>query len=132
MCGIAGIVTADGSTPDIRLLQAMTDAIAHRGPDGEGHVARPGFGFGHRRLSVIDLAGGAQPMTDEREQHWVTFNGEIYNFLDLRSALESRGHRLLTRSDSEVLLRLVGEEGPAALNSLRGMFAFGLWNARRR
>ena len=132
MCGIAGIVTTDGSAPDLHRLRRMTDAIAHRGPDGDGHISRPGFGFGHRRLSIIDLAGGAQPMTDATDAHWLTFNGEIYNFLELRQAMESRGHQFRTRSDSEVLLQLVAAEGIAALTSLRGMFAFGLWNQRTR
>ena len=132
MCGIAGMVMADGSAPPIRLLKAMTDAIAHRGPDGEGHVALPGCGLGHRRLSIIDLEGGAQPMTDEDDQCWVVFNGEIYNFLELRPGLEARGHRFRTRSDTEVLLHLIREKGARAMPDLRGMFAIAAWNTRTR
>jgi asparagine synthase (glutamine-hydrolysing) len=132
MCGIAGMVMADGSAPPIRLLKAMTDAIAHRGPDGEGHVALPGCGLGHRRLSIIDLEGGAQPMTDENDQCWVVFNGEIYNFLELRPGLEARGHRFRTRSDTEVLLHLIQEKGAHAIPDLRGMFALAAWNTRTR
>ena len=132
MCGIAGIATADGSAPDIGLLRAMTDRIAHRGPDGEGHISVPGCGFGHRRLSIIDLSGGAQPMADEHERHWVTFNGEIYNFLELRPGLEARGHRFYTRSDTEVLVHLLEEKWTAAVPDLRGMFALAAWDSRGR
>src|SRR5690242_7524771 len=110
MCGIAGIVPADGSTPDERLLRAMTDTLVHRGPDGFGHLALPGCGLGHRRLSIIDLAGGAQPMSDEHRRCWVTFNGEIYNFLELRPRLEALGHRFDTRSDTEVIAHLIEEK----------------------
>ncbi|MEO7191074.1 MAG: asparagine synthase (glutamine-hydrolyzing) [Vicinamibacterales bacterium] len=132
MCGIAGIVTADGSTPDVRQLRAMTDTLVHRGPDGEGHRAMPGCGLGHRRLSIVDLAGGAQPMADEHERCWITFNGEIYNFQELRARLESGGHRFRTRSDTEALVHLVEEKWTAALPELNGMFAFGLWDSHSR
>jgi asparagine synthase (glutamine-hydrolysing) len=132
MCGIAGIVTADGSTPDVRSLRAMTDTLVHRGPDGFGHLALPGCGLGHRRLAIIDLAGGAQPMSDEHERCWVTFNGEIYNFLDLRPGLEARGHRFRTRSDTEVIAHLIEEKGAHAFADLRGMFAIGAWDTRER
>jgi asparagine synthase (glutamine-hydrolysing) len=132
MCGIAGIVPADGSTPDLRLLRAMTDTLVHRGPDGEGHVALPGCGLGHRRLSIIDLEGGAQPMTDEHDRCWVAFNGEIYNFLELRPALEARGHRFRTRSDTEVIVHLIEDQGARAFAQLRGMFAIAAWDARER
>ena len=118
MCGIAGVATTDGAAPDIGLLRAMTDTIAHRGPDGEGHVSMPGCGLGHRRLSIIDLSGGAQPMADEQERCWVTFNGEIYNFLELRPGLEARGHRFHSRSDTEVLVHLLEEKWTAAVPDL--------------
>jgi asparagine synthase (glutamine-hydrolysing) len=132
MCGIAGIATADGSAPDVSLLKAMTDTLVHRGPDGEGHLSLPGCGLGHRRLAIIDLEGGAQPMADEPRTCWVTFNGEIYNFLELRPQLEARGHRLRTRSDTEVLVHLIGERGPSAIRELRGMFALGAWDTKER
>ncbi len=132
MCGIAGIVPADGSTPDERLLRAMTDTLVHRGPDGFGHLALPGCGLGHRRLSIIDLAGGAQPMSDEHRRCWVTFNGEIYNFLDLRPRLEALGHRFHTRSDTEVIAHLIEEKGARAFQEFRGMFAIGAWDTRER
>lgn len=132
MCGIAGIVSADGSTPDLSRVRAMTATLLHRGPDGEGHVALPGCALGHRRLSIIDLAGGAQPMADPHEHCWVAFNGEIYNFLELRRDLESHGHRFRTRSDTEVLVRLIAEHGAGAMTHLRGMFAIAAWDTRTR
>ena len=132
MCGIAGIVTADGSVPDRGLLKAMTDTIAHRGPDGEGLLLRPGVGFGHRRLAIIDLECGAQPMADEREDCWVMLNGEIYNFRELRPGLEARGHQFRTRSDTEVLVHLFEDLGVAAIPHVRGMFAIAAWDRRTR
>src|SRR5690349_24370937 len=100
----------------------MTDVLAHRGPDGDGHWSAPGCGLGHRRLSIIDLAGGAQPMPNADESVWLTYNGEIYNLQVLRDALESRGHRFRTRSDTEVLVHLIGDRGTKAMPELRGMF----------
>jgi asparagine synthase (glutamine-hydrolysing) len=132
MCGIAGIVTADGSTPDAALLREMTSAIAHRGPDGDVVEVGPGYGFGHRRLAIIDLETGAQPMTDADRRWTVCFNGEIYNFQELRRELESRGRRFRTRSDTEVMLQWLGEEGAAAIPRLGGMFAVGAWDAHER
>jgi asparagine synthase (glutamine-hydrolysing) len=114
------------------LLKAMTDVLAHRGPDGDGHWSAPGCGLGHRRLSIIDLAGGAQPMPNADESVWVTYNGEIYNFQALRDALESRGHRFRTRSDTEVLVHLIGDRGAKAMSELRGMFALAAWDQRAR
>jgi len=132
MCGIAGIATADGSTPELGRVRAMTETLVHRGPDGEGHVALPGCALGHRRLSIIDLTGGTQPMDDGHAQCWVAFNGEIYNFLELRRDLESRGHQFRTRSDTEVLVHLIAERGAGAMPFLRGMFALASWDARTR
>ena len=132
MCGIAGIATADGSTPDRRLLQAMTSCIAHRGPDGDGFLTLPGIGLGHRRLAIIDLAGGAQPMADERDECWVILNGEIYNFRELRPGLEAKGYRFRTRSDTEVLVTMIKDQGVAAMPHLRGMFALAAWDGRTR
>jgi asparagine synthase (glutamine-hydrolysing) len=110
----------------------MTDRIVHRGPDGEGHVAVPGCGLGHRRLSIIDLSTGGQPLANEDESVWITFNGEIYNFLDLRPGLEAAGHKFHTKSDTEVMVHLYEEKGRAFVRDLRGMFAFGIWDTRRR
>jgi asparagine synthase (glutamine-hydrolysing) len=132
MCGIAGMVLADGARPDRDALRAMTDCLAHRGPDAEGHYVEPGIGLGHRRLSIIDLSGGAQPMGSEDGHCQVVFNGEIYNFLALRPGLEARGHAFRTRSDTEVLVHLIEERGRDALPLLQGMFALAAWNSRTR
>jgi asparagine synthase (glutamine-hydrolysing) len=133
MCGIAGILYADPLRPiDSSLLKAMGDAIAHRGPDAEGFWNEPGIGLVHRRLSIIDLSGGDQPIGNEDGSVQVVFNGEIYNFQELRSSLESRGHQFRTRSDTEVLVHLYEEEGEHLVQRLRGMFAFALWDRTRR
>src|SRR5438270_3725779 len=107
MCGIAGVLYADPDRPvEAAVLKAMGDAIAHRGPDAAGYWAEPGVGLVHRRLSIIDLAGGDQPIGNEDESLQVVFNGEIYNFQELRAGLRGRGHRFRTRSDTEVLVHL--------------------------
>src|SRR3954451_13488880 len=133
MCGIAGLVYADPSRPaDRSILKGMADAIAHRGPDAEGFLAEPGVGLAHRRLSIIDLAGGDQPIGNEDGSVQVVFNGEIYNFQELTAWLEARGHRFRTRSDTEVLVHLYEELGEQLVERFRGMFAFALWDAPRR
>lgn len=133
MCGIAGILYADGSRPiDRAVLKGMADAIAHRGPDAEGFWTRPGIGLAHRRLSIIDLGGGDQPIGNEDGSIQVVFNGEIYNYLELRQGLIARGHRVRTSSDTEVLVHLYEEHGAALVEKLRGMFAFALWDSRER
>ena len=133
MCGIAGVLFADPQRPaDPAALKAMGDSLAHRGPDGEGFWQEPGVGLVHRRLSIIDLAGGAQPLGNEDGSVQVVFNGEIYNFRELRAGLEARGHRFRTRSDTEVLVHLYEEEGERLAERLRGMFAFALWDRNRK
>jgi asparagine synthase (glutamine-hydrolysing) len=130
MCGIAGRLNFRSRAPvDVGLVHAMCDLIAHRGPDGEGvHVDGP-VGLGHRRLAIIDLTdGGRQPMTDEGGR-WVTFNGEIYNFLELRSELERLGHTFRSQSDTEVILAAYRQWGVDCLNRFRGMFAFAIWDS---
>lgn len=137
MCGVAGgIWTADGTKLPGEVLRRMTSVIEHRGPDGVGqHVEQQpdgsGVALGHCRLSIIDLAGGAQPMANEDESVWVTFNGEIYNYRELREELKSAGHRFRTDSDTETLVHLYEEKGIDMLQDLRGMFAFAIWDRRR-
>jgi asparagine synthase (glutamine-hydrolysing) len=110
----------------------MTASLAHRGPDGDGLYLDGPVGLGHRRLSIIDLAGGAQPMANEDGTVWVTYNGELYNELELRAELEARGHRYHTASDTESLVHLYEDQGPAFVDRLNGMFALALWDARDR
>ena len=133
MCGIAGIVYTDPRHPvDEALLRRMSDVMSHRGPDGDGFHLGPAVGLGHRRLSIIDVAGGTQPIYNEDGTSVVILNGEIYNFRDLRAALEARGHRFVTRSDTEVIVHAYEEHGVACVGELRGMFAFALWDERSR
>ncbi|MGO9471118.1 MAG: asparagine synthetase B, partial [Isosphaeraceae bacterium] len=121
----------DGVPADLDLLTRMTRTVAHRGPDGEGfHVEGP-VGLGHRRLAIIDLEGGAQPMANEDESVWVTYNGEIYNEPELRVALEARGHTFRTASDTECLVHLYEDHGPDFVRHLNGMFALAIWDRRR-
>src|SRR5882757_1574021 len=108
----------------------MSDAIAHRGPDGEGHHFEPGLGLGHRRLAVIDLVTGAQPMLSPDKNICLVFNGEIFNFKELRQDLEQRGHAFTTQSDTEVILEAWQEWGRDCVNHLTGQFAFALWDRR--
>ena len=133
MCGIAGIIYADRHRPvDPGMLKAMGDSIAHRGPDAEGFWIEPGVGLAHRRLSIIDLEGGKQPLGNEDGSIQVVFNGEIYNFQSLRRELELRGHRFQTHSDTEILVHLYEEMGDRLVDRLRGMFAFALWDRSQR
>jgi len=135
MCGIAGIV---GHSPvnDTSVLldgmRSMLTALRHRGPDGEGTEHDSNAIFGHRRLSIIDLEGGRQPLVNADKSIWLVCNGEIYNYKQLRADLEARGHRFLTHSDCEVIIALYVEYGNRLVDHLRGMFAFGLWDARKR
>lgn len=133
MCGIAGILQFDPSrTASREELARMVDSLVHRGPDGEGYHFEGPVALGMRRLAVIDLDTGQQPMSNEDGSAWVVLNGEIYNFPELRVRLEAKGHRFRTRSDTEVLLHLYEEEGDGFLESLNGMFAFALWDRRHR
>jgi asparagine synthase (glutamine-hydrolysing) len=133
MCGISGLLNFDRQEPvNLQLLREMTDVMVHRGPDGRGEHVSGCIGLGHRRLSIIDLGGGAQPMCNEDGTVWVTFNGEIYNFEEVRTDLLSRGHTFKSSSDTEVIVHAYEEWGVAAVRRLRGMFAFGLWDARQQ
>jgi asparagine synthase (glutamine-hydrolysing) len=133
MCGIAGILHASGPRVDARDLRAMAGALAHRGPDDEGlHVDGP-LGLAHRRLSILDLSSaGHQPMANEDGTVWVAYNGQLYDFEPLRERLEARGHRFRSHTDTEVIVHLYEEKGEEFLEGLDGMFAFALWDARRR
>ncbi len=129
MCGICGKLNFDRDEPvDRRLLRRMMDVIQHRGPDDGGeHISGP-MGLGHRRLSIIDLATGAQPMSNEDGSIWVVYNGEIYNFAELRAELVARGHQFKSTTDTEVIVHLYEEMGDRCVTRLRGMFAFALWD----
>jgi len=132
MCGLAGIVDLLGRGPaDRRLVQRMNDAIAHRGPDGDGFHWSPGVGLGHRRLAIIDLSTGDQPMYSDDGSVVIVFNGEIYNFRAVRAELEALGRRFRTKSDTEVIVRAYEEWGEDCVTRLRGMFAFALWDEKR-
>ncbi|HET8579225.1 MAG TPA: asparagine synthase (glutamine-hydrolyzing) [Methylomirabilota bacterium] len=132
MCGIAGIADVTGHPVDRALLEAMTAVQAHRGPDGKAVVCRGPVGFGHLRLAIIDLATGDQPMASDDGRIWIVFNGEIYNFRELRRELEAAGARFRTQSDTEVILRAYEAHGPACVSRLRGMFAFAILDERAR
>lgn len=135
MCGINGIAFPDAarvSAMDARVLERMRDVLTHRGPDDGGLFIEGGIGLGHRRLSIVDVAGGHQPMTNEDGSLQIIFNGEIYNHADYRPALEGRGHVYRTHCDTETILHLYEEHGARAVEHLRGMFAFAIWDARRR
>ena len=133
MCGICGVFNfGTGEPADPVALKRATDAMAHRGPDDEGFHLDGALGLGNRRLSIIDLPGGHQPIANEDESVWITFNGEIYNYRDLRPDLLARGHQFRTNSDTETILHLYEEYDLSFLDHLRGMFAFAIWDSRKR
>ena len=134
MCGICGIVALEPQArmPSPEVIRAMTDILRHRGPDDEGFHLDAGAALGHRRLSIIDLAGGHQPIANEDETRFIVFNGEIYNHREVREYLEKKGHRYRTASDTETILHLVEEEGIEGLNRMNGMWGFAVWDAPRR
>lgn len=132
MCGIAGIWHHDKRRVDSHALRRMTRALTHRGPDAEGHHEEPGIGLGHRRLAIVDLNGGQQPLCNEDGSVWVVFNGEIFNYVELREDLLKRGHEFKTQSDTEVLVHLYEERGLDFVDELNGQFAIALWDTRQR
>src|SRR5262245_23755272 len=134
MCGICGIAIPKQLNRHVgeSRLVAMRDALRHRGPDDAGLYLGAGVGLGHRRLSIVDLGGGRQPMANEDNTIWIAFNGEIYNHRELRPELEERGHRYRTLSDTETIIHLYEERGPLAVERLSGMFAFAIWDSARR
>ena len=131
MCGIAGFVNREGKAADRGIVDRMTASLAHRGPDGDGlHVSGP-VALGHRRLSIIDVSGGAQPMCNEDGTVWVTYNGELYNEPEIRRELKAKGHVYRNESDTESLVHLYEEEGIDFVKRLNGMFALALWDQPR-
>jgi asparagine synthase (glutamine-hydrolysing) len=133
MCGIVGIINLNsGESVDVARLTCMRDVIRHRGPDGEGLIVDGPVGLGSRRLAIVDVAGGHQPMANEDESVWVVLNGEIYNHAALRPGLQAKGHRYRTSSDTETILHLYEEEGDRCVERLQGMFAFAVWDRRRQ
>src|ERR1019366_5537852 len=131
MCGIAGFVTQKARA-ETATVRAMCDVIRHRGPDDEGLLVNDNWALGMRRLSIIDLATGHQPMSNEDRTIWVVFNGEIYNYRLLREDLRRQGHYFATESDTEVLVHLYEQEGIGGFARLRGMFAAAIWDGRTR
>ena len=133
MCGIAGIYNTDGEPPNPFVLQRMALAIAHRGPDGERFHLDGGLGLAHRHLRIIDLSDAAmQPMTNEDGSIWLIFNGEIYNYIELRPQLEAAGHVFRSHSDTETVIHAYEQWGHSCLQKFNGMFAFALWDAPRK
>ncbi|PYV61687.1 MAG: asparagine synthetase B, partial [Acidobacteria bacterium] len=133
MCGICGQYNFGSLAPVRRRdIEAMTKGLIHRGPDDEGYYIAGVIGFGFRRLAIIDLAGGHQPMSDYEESVWVVFNGEIYNFLELRQELEGYGHTFRTNSDTEVIIHGYKQWGDDVLNRLNGMFGLAIWDVAQR
>src|SRR4051794_40237634 len=132
MCGIAGIIRWQGDRLRPAEIERMTEAIDHRGPDGVGFLRRDGVALGHRRLAIIDPELGQQPMSNDDETVWLSYNGEMYNFQELRSELKAKGHRFETHCDTEVAIRAYEEWGPGCVKKFRGMFAFAMADFRNR
>jgi asparagine synthase (glutamine-hydrolysing) len=133
MCGITGLIHLDNSPVSLSVLEGMTGAIAHRGPDAEGHWIEDNVGLGHRRLSIIDLSvAGYQPMVSADHRFWLSYNGEVYNYRELRVELEAKGYWFRSQTDSEVVLNALSEWGPKALDKFNGMFALALWDRKER
>src|SRR6185295_4536986 len=133
MCGIAGIVSHDRLGPDDQARAiAMRDVMSYRGPDGAGLHADDWAVLAHRRLSIVDLAGGHQPLSNETGTTWITFNGEIYNHRDVRAQLEGAGHTYRTRSDTETIVHAYEQWGDECVQHFRGMFAFAIWDSSAR
>src|SRR5215470_1246132 len=133
MCGICGQFNFVRNEPvEPATIRRMTGTMVHRGPDDDGYFISGALGLGFRRLSIIDLAGGHQPMSDAEQTVWVIFNGEIYNFRELRAELEGRGHRFRTSSDTEAIVHGYKEWGTSVFDRLNGMFGVAIWDVSRR
>jgi asparagine synthase (glutamine-hydrolysing) len=132
MCGICGISYSNNQIPERALLEKMTAAIAHRGPDSDGFYTNNGIGLGMRRLAIIDVATGDQPISNEDESVWIIFNGECYNYPSMQAELDQRGHHFKTKSDTECIVHYYEDEGDDCVRHLRGMFAFALWDRKKQ
>src|SRR6185437_7987850 len=133
MCGICGILNGSEKPVSLPLLREMARTMRHRGPDDEGYETFDSVGLGFQRLSIIDLGGSRQPMSNEDDSLWIVFNGEIYNYHQLRKNLDATGrHRFKTNGDTEVILHLYEDHGEDCLRLLRGMFAFAIWDRRKK
>ncbi|HEX6126759.1 MAG TPA: asparagine synthase (glutamine-hydrolyzing), partial [Pyrinomonadaceae bacterium] len=132
MCGIVGVVNNSNRPVERELLERMNCSILHRGPDEDGFYLKENVGLAMRRLSIIDLASGQQPIHNADKSKWIVYNGEIYNYQQIRKDLDARGHRFYTNSDTEAIVQLYDEEGPECLRHLRGMFAFAIWDEKDR
>lgn len=132
MCGIAGIVDYEAGSIDRQIIINMIDTMNHRGPDGEGVYSNANVALGHKRLSIIDVEGSKQPLCNEDESIWITFNGEIYNYPELRKKLKARGHGFKTEGDTETLVHLYEDYGSEMVNHLQGMFAFAIWDVNKQ
>jgi asparagine synthase (glutamine-hydrolysing) len=132
MCGIAGFLNTDGTPADIRIVRAMTDIIAHRGPDASGFHVQCEVALGHRRLSIIDLVTGGQPMSNEDDSVWITYNGEIFNHADVRPELEAAGHRYKSHCDTETCIHAYEQWGDQSVTRYRGMFSYVIWDQNKQ
>ena len=133
MCGLCGVLNFDGETPvDREALAAMTATLQNRGPDDLGYYLEGPAGLGHRRLSIIDLETGHQPLANEDKTIWIVYNGELYNYPEIRNNLVKAGHRFATTSDTEVIVHAYEEYGTDCLKAMNGMFAFAIWDSRKK
>src|SRR5271170_286271 len=127
MCGIAGLISKSPEVPGPEIVTRMISTLNHRGPDARAIHHHECAALAHARLSIIDLEGGAQPMSNEDGSLWITFNGEIFNYIELRAILLQRGHKFSTHSDTEVILHLFEDEGEECVHRLNGQWAFAIW-----
>src|SRR5690349_2657128 len=132
MCGITGFINRNREAVDRELLEKMNRAIVHRGPDEDGFYLNENVGLAMRRLAIIDLASGQQPIHNADKTKWIVFNGEIYNYREIRANLDARGHKFYTNSDTEAIVHLYDDYGVGCLEHLRGMFAFAIWDEREK
>src|SRR3954464_6300529 len=132
MCGISGVFDFKGAPVDRELVRRMSSAISHRGPDGEGYYFDDAVGLGHRRLSIIDIKGGSQPISNETDRLHIIFNGEIYNYVELREELQAKGHRFKTQTDTEVILHAYEQWGIDCVSRFNGIFAFAIWDQDKK